>query len=113
VEVCEDFWDVCISDDPLAKYNGSIVLGNSTCRAVTDSACGANRVVASSIPESQPDDTRLGAFDLGPYSTCFQPTPVPSLVTDTQSHTYISNRPILFKIPNGGGLEPRARWCLH
>jgi hypothetical protein len=41
-----------MSDDPLSKYNGSIVLGNSTCRTVTDSACGVNRVIASSIPGS-------------------------------------------------------------
>jgi len=52
VEVCEDFWHVFISDDPLAKYNGSTVLGNSTCRVVTDSACGVDRVIASSIPGS-------------------------------------------------------------
>jgi hypothetical protein len=66
VDVCENFWDACISDNPIAKYNDSLVYGNKTCRAVTDSACGPNRVVASSIPGSQPDDTTLGAFDLGP-----------------------------------------------
>jgi hypothetical protein len=44
----------------------------------------------------------------GSYSTGFQPTAVSSLVTDTQSLTYISNGPILPEIPNRGGLEPRA-----
>jgi hypothetical protein len=100
VEVCENFWDACISDDPLAKYNGSIVYGDSSCRPVTDSACGPNRVVASSIPGSQPDDTTLGAFDLGPYSTVSQPTAVPSV----QVLSYTSTARTDSGFENGGGL---------
>jgi hypothetical protein len=107
VEACEDFWDVCISDDPLAKYNGSLVYGNSSCRAVTESACGPNRVVASSIPGSQPDDTSLGAFDFGPYSTVSQPTSVPSLYT--QSLTCASSPPTFLRLRMVEVWEPRAR----
>jgi hypothetical protein len=49
VDVCENFWDACISDGPIAKYNDSLAYGNKSCRAMMDSACGPNRVVASSI----------------------------------------------------------------
>jgi hypothetical protein len=101
VDVCENYWDSCISDNPLEKYNASIVFGNSSCRAVTDSACGPNRVVASSIPGSQPDDTTLGAFDLGPYSTVSQPTAAPSVAT-YQTLTWLTTQPTFSEISNGG-----------
>ena len=104
MDVCENFWDACISDNPIAKYNDSIVYGNKTCRAVTDSACGPNRIVASSIPGSQPDDTTLGAFDFGPYSTVSQPTAPLVYATSTQSPIYITSLPSISKLENGGGV---------
>jgi hypothetical protein len=53
---------------------------------VTDKACGNNRVDEFSIPGSEPEDTTLGAFDLGPYSTASQVTlPRISMATETGS----------------------------
>jgi hypothetical protein len=69
---------------------------------VTESACGPNRFIASSIPGSQPDDTTLGAFDFGPYSMVSQPPAVPSLYT--QSLTYASSPLALSEIEDRGDL---------
>lgn len=86
VDVCENYWDACISDNPLAKYDDSITYGKSECKKFTDSACGKNRVNEFSVPGSEPEDTTLGAFDLGPYSTVSQVTvPRISMALETSS----------------------------
>lgn len=74
MDVCENYWDACISDNVLAKYDDTIKYGRDECRKVTDKACGSHRVDEFSIPGSEPEDTTLGAFDLGPYSTVSQVT---------------------------------------
>ena len=74
MDVCENYWDACISDNPLAKYDDTVEYGKSECKKVTDRACGSHRVDKSSIPGSEPEDTTAGAFDLGPYSTVSQVT---------------------------------------
>lgn len=74
VDVCKTYWDACISDNPLAKYDDTIEYGEDECRKVMDKACGGDRDDEFTIPGSEPEDTTLGAFDFGPYSTVSQVT---------------------------------------
>jgi len=72
VDVCENYWDACISDNPLAKYDDGIEYGREECRKVTDRACGSYK--GDDFSGSEPEDSTAGAFDLGPYSTVSQVT---------------------------------------
>ena len=85
VDVCENYWDACISDNVLAKYDDTVVYGVDACRKVTDKACGSNRNDLETVPGSEPENTTLGAFDFGPYSTVSQVTVPRELMGMTSS----------------------------
>lgn len=90
VEVCQNYWDACISDNPLAKYDDTIEYGKDECRKVTDKACGSDRNNEFTIPGSEPEDTTLGAFDFGPYSTVSQVTVPRVSMAETGSVSRVS-----------------------
>ncbi len=60
--VYENFWDDVSAMIRLRNITNGLVYGNKSFRAVMDSACRIDRVVASSILRWQPDDTPLGAL---------------------------------------------------